>query len=176
MQNTEPPSSSQQRTFACTQQNCSKSFFNNYSLRRHLRLVHNLEIPPSSKGPPIRYSIQQLKMRNVQGVQNYRKRRQGRGNEESEEEPYLRYVSYYDPSDTNQELSGPETHPHRLPAFSLPLHTNTISPPMTPPMLRYNVTPADYPTESDQLAPIHFNPQPKKKEKNKMSISYLISQ
>jgi hypothetical protein len=64
------------RNFPCTQRNCQKAFFNNYSLRRHLRLVHRVELAPSSKGPPIRYSVEQLRIRNVQGVQNYRKKKQ----------------------------------------------------------------------------------------------------
>jgi hypothetical protein len=56
----------------CTQPNCGKMFSTNYTLRRHQKLVHGLALSPSSKGPKTRYTTEELKKRNVRGVQKYR--------------------------------------------------------------------------------------------------------
>jgi hypothetical protein len=58
----------QEKKFASNQPNCIKAFGTNVILRRHLRLVHNLELPASAKGPRPRFTAQELRARNVRGV------------------------------------------------------------------------------------------------------------
>jgi hypothetical protein len=62
----------------CNQPQCGRVFGTNYTLRRHQKLVHGMELPPSTKGPRARYTTEELKVRNVRGVQRYRLRKQMR--------------------------------------------------------------------------------------------------